>query len=337
MYIYLLREVKKQIIFIALLLFSWFPAHCCASCSCWAPDVQSEGYDERVDLKIYTGYVFGMSHEIVYNPSFKNPAFDPFSHYKESELFWKIRNLWILGGTVQWNYLADRLHFFLRGWSKLTSSRTTMVNKDWSSIEQKNPTDISWNRTVLKTAFKLIGEIDYDFYAVPFCLYDLKLGVLTGYQFLNLHWHSYGGPFWYDNGEDVGVHPLSKLRYTYQQQFSLPYLGLQLNWLRKKSWGIRTFGKYTWFSSAKDLDFHLIRSIIFIDKFGNGHWWAAGTEIHWYFWKCLGLDFTYTYERMNTTLGSSLNVGDSEYAYVPNGAGIFYRQQEFTLGLRGSF
>lgn len=329
-----------------MLLCSCFLAHGSAFCSAWAPDIGSRGSYNGVDLQIDGGYVFGKSHEIVYNAPLGSLDHDPLAHYKESELFWKIHNLWILGGKVQWNYLADRLHLFFKGWTKLTSSRTTMVDKDWSSIFQENPTDISWNRTVLAAAYKLLGELDYDFYAICFNPYDFKAGILMGYQFLNMRWNSYGGPFWYDNGADTGIHPLSQRRYSYQQQFSIPYLGVQLNWLQQKIWGVRTFGKYTVVASAKDQDFHIASALFFIDKFGHGHWWSAGAEIYWYFWKCLGLNFAYTYEQLNTTTGSSFTIpvlrGEEEeevesYSYVAKGAGIFYSQQEFTLGLRGSF
>jgi outer membrane protease len=252
----------------------------------------------------------------------------------------------VFGGKAQWNGVADWLHVFLRGWAKLSSSRTTMEDRDWSNIYQENPTDISWNRTNLISAFKLLGETDYDFYVTSFSAYDLKAGILAGYQFLNMKWNSYGGPFWYDNGALVGIHPLSLRRYSYQQQFSIPYLGLQLNWLQKKLWGVRVFGKYTLVASARDQDFHVVSEIFFIDKYGNGHWWSAGTEIYWYFWKWLGLNLTYTYEQLNTTTGSAFSIPASSgghiysnqgHSYVPQGAGIFYSQQEFTLGLRGSF
>ena len=303
------------------------------SASTWVPDLACEGTFNGIDLTPYVGLVFGTHREYVFNPD------DPTSHYKLSELTWKAHNLSVLGWRTQFNCIADRLHFLFNGWAFLNDTQSTMTDRDWSNINQEGPTDISWTGSRLTNAFKLVGEIDYDFLFFRFNFLDFKVGALFGYEFLNMRWDDHaGGHHWYDNGADIGEDPAGESTIFYGQQYSIPYLGMQLNFVQKQCWGLRFFGKGTWFASAKDNDLHSGTSVYSIDHFGSGSWMQVGTELHWYFWKGLGLDFSYSFEKMNRRVGSTIDFDPNEgKSYAPNIAGISYYQNEFTLGLKGSF
>jgi outer membrane protease len=311
-------------------LFASLPVFCFAS-SGWVPDVSKEGYFGSIDLNPYVGVLFGMNREFVFNKT------DPTSHYKESQLDWKVSNLSVLGWKFQLNCIADRLHFFYNGWAYLNSKTSTMVDRDWSNSAQKGPTDFSWTGAALTKAFKLMGEIDYDFYAAFFNCHDLKFGLLMGYQFLDLHWDDHaGGTYSYDNGTSQGTTAPGDATIFFEQQFSIPYLGLQINLLEKKCWGLRSFGKYSWFTSAKDLDLHSGTGEFSVDKYG-GNWWAVGADLHWYFWKELGFNLTYTFEKMGLTKGSAKDSGSDGTFYTSAASGISYYQNEFTFGFKASF
>lgn len=281
----------------------------------------------NIDLSLYTGYVNGQSQELVLD-----------GPHTLSRIDWKINNLWVLGGTAKLNLYNDTIHFSLDGWNKLHADKSTMVDRDYQDNNDPNLlTDISWHPdTHLKTAYAIETEIAYDFHQFSFDCYQVKPGILLGYRYLKYDWSAYGGTFIYDNGLLVGEFAPGLLVISYEETFSIPYIGLQLDCQWKDCLNVRPYIKYTGLAGIRSLDFHALRDITFEDKLKNATYWITGVEARWNVWEWLDLDLRYSYEQLVKSKGTTKFIEDGEVGYH-NGAGCKHHQQLFFAGLTARF
>lgn len=317
--------------FLSIILFTTF---CDASTNGFVPRWDCNHLDcWELNVGCYAGVVNGLSKEKVYNPLSTNLP------YKISELDWKIRNLWILGGIAQVNFLNDRLHICVDGWNKIHADKSKMVDRDFFNVNQPSvATEISWHPdTHLKTAFEIDTQLDYDFYCYHSANQEIKFGLLLGYKYQKFHWNAYGGHYSYANRTINGNFPPGELVIAYTQEFSIPYLGLQVHWKWKHCFEIRIFSKYTTLAYIQDHDFHALRNIHFVGKFRNAHYLGIGTEAIWNIYKCLNLDFRYRYEHLNNTTGDATEIFDNSSFSSPDSVGIEHNHHLLSIGLSASF
>ena len=298
------------------------------------PDVPliSEATDPKsIDLSFYSGYVSGKSQEIVYSQT------DSGEIYRLSQLDWQIQNLWVIGGIVSANFLDNRLHFVFDGWGKAIASSSIMVDRDWldkSSIERL--THISWSRSYLKTAYKLVGEMGYDFYQKKWGRLGFDTCLLTGYEYFRLFWEDLGGYYIYDSGLDFGMWP-EQLGISYNQEFSIPYFGLQVELEWNEMIAIDLYGKFSWSAYVNEQDVHHLREIVFDDEFENGQYWMLGGAFSWRFWKNLECDLKYDYEQLNNAIGKITMQRADQTKTRSEGGGLAHHHQTLSLGLSAAF
>lgn len=300
----------------------FIPRWDCNSIHCWA-----------LDLSLYSGYITGHSKEKVYNQTSTGLS------YKVSQLDWKIRNLWVLGGAAQINFLDDRLHVYVDGWGKIHASKSKMVDRDFFNINQPSvATDISWHPdTHLKTAFEIDVMLDYDFYCFQYSCQEIKFGVLIGYKYQKYHWNAYGGHFSYASGTINGNFPAGVLVIAYTQEFCIPYIGLQVDWNWNNWIDIRIFSKFTTLAYVRDYDLHALRATHFVGKFKESHFLVVGAEAVWNIYKYINLDLKYNYEHLNNTIGNATEtVGDISFT-TNDSVGIEHYHHLIALGLSASF
>ncbi len=286
------------------------------------------------DVSVYTGYVTRSSQELAFNV-----GHDPQFPYKISQLDWKIRDLWVMGVTAEFNFWDDSIHLSFDGWNKIHAAHSTMVDKDFfDPDEPSHVTDISWHPdTHLKAAYELEGELGYDFFCFQRYCSQIKLGVMLGYKYFRLHWKAYGGRFSYNNGQFNGEFPPGKLVIGFAEEFSIPYVGLQADWQWNDRLDILVFGKYTCVAYVKNSDFHALRHIRFVDRFCNANYWVAGVEARWNIWRWIDLDLRYNYEHLNTATGDTKVKFNDEEETIPKAAGVKHCHQLIAIGLTASF
>ena len=292
-------------------------------------------YDEYwdVDLSIYTGLIYGKSKEIVFEG-----AGSPTPYQKISILDWDIRNLWVMGGTIEKSFFSNSLHLTVDGWGKVGSGQTTMVDRDFTDSDDPGLlTDISKSPdTHLTQAYLIDAEICYDFYNLsPWCS-DLRFGFLLGYQYSKFAWKAFGGNFDYDEGADIGSFPDGELVIAYQQKFSVPYIGLNLDW-QIDCWELNLFGKYTCLAYAEDHDFHALRDATFIDKFNAQQYWNAGAKASWNFLGNAWLNIKYEFQRLEPAVGDTIHSEGGTTARIRKAAGISHYQNLYSFGLTVCF
>lgn len=300
----------------------FIPQWDCNRLECW-----------NLDLSLYGGYINGDSKEIVYN------RLNTGIPYKISQLDWKIRNLWVLGGEAKVNFLDDRLHISVNGWNKIHASKSKMVDRDFYNIEQPSvPTEISWHPdTRLKTAFQVDIMVDYDFFCFQYGCQEIKLGILAGYEFQKIHWNAYGGHYSYRNGKINGNFPAGELVIAYTQEFCVPYIGLQVSWNWKNCVDVCLFGKYTTLAYVKDHDFHALREAHFTGKFCDSKYLVIGAEATWNIYRCFNLELKYNYEHLNNTTGDATETMGGFSFKAKDSVGTEHTHHMIALGLSASF
>lgn len=287
----------------------------------------------HADVEIYGGYIFGESKEIVDNPASNGSSFPT---GKISELTWKIRDLWVIGGTFHKAFF-NIFHITLDGWLKAHAADSTMVDNDWlNPIYRSLLTDQSRHPdTRLENAESFTAELGVDLYEFDWNCSSFNFQLLGGYEYLHWHWKAYGGTFVYNEGYDVGTFS-NVLVIGYKQNFHIPYLGLKIDW-EWDCFGFSVNGKYSWDAKVSDHDFHALRNVTFTSKFNDCTYWIVGGEAYWTFYPGFDLNIGYTYEKLQKRRGNLVSRHYSVVEHAKDFAKIGHWHQKITLGITAHF
>jgi plasminogen activator len=289
--------------------------------------IKNSSKPEWITFSTYSGYINGKTKEIVYSLAETGEI------YRLSQLDWKIRNLWILGGTIKANFYHGLFQLCLDGWQKMASSQATMIDRDWQNEQALHAcTDISWSPSDLIKANSIALESEFDFYKLHQGRSTLLWGVLFGYQFFQLNWKDFGGTYSYDNGTHVGEFE-KIVGISYSQKYSIPYYGLQMGWEWNKVLEAAVFGKFTWIAHIQEKDIHHLREIVFEQEFTDGHYWIVGALLQWTMQTHLLCDFKYEYSQLNKADGYMVIKEAGEDPKYSAGAGVYHNHQALKLGL----
>ncbi|MDR3623701.1 MAG: omptin family outer membrane protease [Chlamydiales bacterium] len=282
-----------------------------------------------LEVSLFTGYVYGGSNEIVFTgKGSSNPL------QKVSELNWRVRNLWVLGANLQQRLFDNQFFVRVDGWSRVSSGYSTMVDRDWENFDEPDVmTDISTStKTILPVAYLVDAAIGYYFYQTK----GLEMSVEIGYEYSQYYWKSFGARYSYDQGDTIGTLPQNELLIAYQQLLSVPYIGLNFDWTM--NWlDLKIFGKYTHLAYVKDKDNHVLRKILFVDRFHAVEFWSVGLDAKIPLWKWIDLDLKYVFEGLVPSVGNATMREDGGMTYTQGGAGISHFHNLFTMGVTAHF
>ncbi|MDP1609264.1 MAG: omptin family outer membrane protease [Chlamydiales bacterium] len=284
-----------------------------------------------IDLSCYGGLVDGLTKEIVFAQTSQGRV------YKLSQLDWEIRELWVIGGRAAAHFLDERLHITLDGWGKTTSSESVMVDQDWNQeFSFTTPINISWSTSHLESAYKIIGELGYDFHLINFESARFKTALLAGYQYFQLAWKDYGGFYIYGNGAYMGTLP-DELGVSYSQEYSIPYFGFGFNgnWEDQIQWSC--YGKISGSTFVHQKDTHHLREITFDEEIPYGVYWMAGTSFSIFFSEHINCSIKYGYEQMNEAIGTMTVYEKDKPPEKFSGSGVYHRHQTLSLGISSTF
>jgi Outer membrane protease len=283
------------------------------------------------DFSCYGGLVNGLTKEIVFSET------DQGKLYKASQLDWEIRELWVVGVRAAVHVSDQKFHFIVDGWGKATSRESVMVDQDWDEkISLKTPMNISWSPSYLKSAYKIMGEIAYDFYQTDFALAQLQTTLLAGYQYFQLAWKDYGGRYVYNYGAYRGRFS-DQVGISYSQEYSIPYFGLEFNGTWKKVIQWTCYGKVSNSTFVHQNDIHHLREITFDEEIPYGVYWMAGTSLSLSFLKYFHCNIKYGYEQINEAIGTMTIYEKNEPPQKFLGSGVYHRHQTLSLGINSTF
>lgn len=222
--------------------------------------------DGRSSAFIGLGSGEGEANEFVYCQPVSGCPTD----YKLSQLIWKTRDIPMLSARVS-HRIDNDWAFNFKGRIALTEGDAVMDDYDWVYI------DMDWSHwshhedTEVSTAWSWDASFDY-------ALYDQRkfsLDLIAGYRKETWGWDSYGGFYIYSDTESGGFRdtsgsfPSGAPAISYEQQYRLPYLGLNIG-SHIGPIDVEVKFEYSDWVNVEATDIHHMRDLRFEDRFKTG-------------------------------------------------------------------
>ncbi|TCM63758.1 plasminogen activator Pla [Acinetobacter calcoaceticus] len=267
---------------------------------------------------------------------------------KQSQLNWKIDQTPIIKADLSWQ-LNPQIQFNINGWHSLSAQASQMDDYDW--LDRNHPNIVTHWSTHPDTQLNQASQIDLNL------SYSLKqrtryqVNAVLGLQRNQFNWEAHGGSYQYairdnngnynalDPSKDRGDFAAGRRVVAYQQQYTLPYVGLSGRYRREKlEFNARL--KYSAWVTAEDIDQHDARRMTFRTKAKNakytaltlnaGYWLRPNsqffTEISW-------TDFDIA---QGTTTASQTDT-QQQNSSSKNGGGLSSRYYTALIGLQYRF
>jgi plasminogen activator len=270
------------------------------------------------------------------NGSANELAYDPTTHRLISELHWQVNDAAILKGQADVGF-SDWLSAGLSGWTAIASNNV-MDDYDWSLAPYTQWSDHSHHPdTRLPTAWQ--GALDLK--ARIYHGGGASLSVMGGYQWTHFKWAAYGGTYTYSvQGfrDTSGSFPANQLDSTYTQSFSAPFLGVKGRYALNSRWQLGAELKGSpWAINAKDQDHHVLRQLIYWDKFGQAHLWSIRGLVSYQIDRHMRLEGSLQYQAYTLGKGPTLVLDQStgtRTAFTGAAAGAQNQMLTVLAGLR---
>lgn len=283
------------------------------------------------EFSLYGGGVDIKSQELV----FDKDEFD--MPQTISKLDWHAQNIWVVGAKAKVNACEERLFFALDGWSQVSGNKAHMEDRDFLDPEDPyHETHLSIHSdTKLKSAVSLDLECGYNFYTASTECSRWNFGYLLGIKYQRYHWDAYGGYFDYiiEGKRYLGSLSSDTLAIGYTQNFTVPYIGLQVDWNWNSCLDLTVFAKYSCLAYISCRDNHALRSIIFTDRHRNGQYWELGTDAALRLSDRFQLIAKYAYNKLNRTTGNTTVDSKKETYTIHGSAGIAHCYHLIAIGL----
>jgi outer membrane protease len=273
-------------------------------------------------------------------------SYYPGNKFKLSELTWDLKDV-VMGGVQGSVGVGRRFRLNLGVWSALTEGNGMMVDRDWIyppsvavnlvpngnnwTDESRHP-DTSVDKGTIVDLNLNVLALQYG----PFALHGI-----VGYKNETWNWSARGGTFIYSDLENGGFRDHSGdfetifgkdvLVIAYEQQYSIPYIGLGAGW----TWPRVQLETHLLFSpavSASDSDKHVLRGVLFEGDFTGGTYVGLGLNAVWTFARHWSATLGVEYQSIPQITGDvkvSGAEGDGKY---PGGGGIAMSATSVSLG-----
>jgi plasminogen activator len=290
---------------------------------------------DKVSFEIYGGYLTGQSRELVYDSS---------TGHKNSELFWKIDQAFVVGGTVAVRPL-EWLTLKMQGWIPVTS-RNTMDDYDWLVDGQTDWSDWSthpdtrMNRGYMIDAGIAARVLKFD----RTSWFDgAQLDLLAGYRWFYMNWTASGGTYIYSSNpgfrDNTGSFQDGMAIIGYEQWIETPYIGLGGS-IKVARWLFSGELTGSLWGRANDRDDHCLRTLLFEENFNSMPMIAGAFKVNYSLTDQLSLLGSFVFQKYFETRGPSTatNYSTGSAAYYPgDSAGMDHYSMLFNLGLQWVF
>ncbi|ETO93396.1 omptin family outer membrane protease [Legionella oakridgensis] len=287
-----------------------------------APDKQVNYHADKLSINTALGYLGGEANEYVY---------DEDTHWKVSQLNWKIKRAAIIKGEINYDVLTW-LTANASGWTTLTTGQASMDDYDWLNPNQINWTDWSHHEN---TDLRYANDIDFNLRGWVLQNNHLKLGMTTGYKRTSFSFLAKGGCFQYSNGTFIGCFPYNEPGLGYQQKFNTVYLGLAGNYSinNLEFNAVLKFSPWVW---ATDVDQHYLRNLTFKEHGDNSNFYSAGIMAGYYITHHTKIFAEATYNRFTNGKADTEIVDnrDGTYTYLNNTAGLGNKNYSLAIGIQ---
>ena len=261
--------------------------------------------------------------------------------FKVSELTWDLKDVVMAGvhGSVG---IGRRFRLDLGVRSALTAGSGTMVDRDWNYPDSVSaslePNDDNWTDesrhpdTTLDAGVILDQNVSVT--ALQAGAFSLR-GIL-GFKYDTWKWSSRGGTYtysteYYRSRDATGSFPSGEEVITYEQQYSIPYLGIGASWV----WPavqIEAHLLYSGWVFANDSDYHVLRDLTFEGDFDGGTYVGLGMKAAWAFTPRWSATLGAEYQSIPEITGDVTVSGSEGSWFFADGGGIAMNALSVALG-----
>jgi len=270
------------------------------------------------------GLVEGVARELVfYYPRGKK--------LKLSELTWDLKDVVLAGVHGSVGY-GRRLRLNIGVWSALTEGNGTMVDRDWwyepETAAFLEPNDRNWTHESRHPDTSLdkgtIIDLNLSVLALPAGPFSLR--GIVGYKNDAWHWSARGGTYTYSweypgARDSTGTLPAGQEVITYEQKYSIPYIGIHASWVRP-SFRLESRLLFSPLVSVSDTDDHVLRGVLFEGDFSKGTYVGLGLNATWAFATHWAATLGVEYQTIPEIVGDFTKSGADGYGVYRGGGGV---------------
>lgn len=192
----------------------------------------------------------------------------PTKDYKLSHLIWEVKNNPILIAGL--SFTRDKSRFSVEFQRAISEEDGVMDDYDWLYID-RDWSHWSHHEDTSLEEFKYFDiNYDYLFYGKT----DNAWRFLIGYRESTWAWEARGGSYIYstiptDFRDDIGYFPAGERGIFYEQEFSMPYIGIKYE-AHTDKWRFHLQYEYSNWVSLNDTDHHYYGDLLFLGDFKDG-------------------------------------------------------------------
>ena len=294
--------------------------------------LREAGAGVSFSLATSVGMVEGAATEL----AFSYPYGDKF---KLSELTWDLKGIVMAGvhGSVAF---GRRYRLNVGVWSALTEGSGMMVDRDWdypaAYAAVLEPDDGNWTHESRHpdTSLDELLSIDQNLSVLALQAGRFSLSGIVGYKHDTWKWSARGGSFVYSyNGfrDYTGSFPAGEPVITYEQQYSIPYVGVGAGW-SGPVFRMETHLLFSPVVSASDSDYHVLRDVHFDGDFSGGTFFGLGLNATWAFARHWSAAFGVEYQSIPQMIGNVTITDGVDRDYYPGGSGVAMSAASVALG-----
>ncbi|EOQ68782.1 omptin family outer membrane protease [Acinetobacter pittii] len=264
---------------------------------------------------------------------------------KVSQLDWEMKNAPIVKADLSWQFLPW-LAFNAKGWTTVSSNKTTMDDYDWLDEEDSNlVTDWSHHPN---TKLNHANEFDLNFQGLIFNQPSLKVSGLVGYQESRFSWNASGGTYHYSSKDEEGNYIPDSAQSNegefepgymligYQQKFSVPYFGLAAQYIYK-NFELNGLVKYSPWAKAKDFDNHYERSFVSTNNAKRSDYYGATVNVGYNVIPGTKLFTEFNWNEYKLAKAQTWQDVDGEQGYSGATGGISNKHYTLSVGVKHTF
>jgi len=259
--------------------------------------------------------------------------------FKLSELTWDIKDV-VMAGVYGSVGLGRRFRLNLGVWSALIEGNGTMVDRDWDYSESDSaflkPNDGNWTHESRHPDTSLdkgiLVDLNLSVLALPAGPFSLR--GIVGFKHDTWKWSARGGTYVYsfEGFRDItGSFPEGVQVITYEQQYSIPYIGVGASWTRS-AFQLETHLLVSPVVFASDKDEHVLRAVTFEGEFSGGKYIGLGLNATWAFARHWATTLGVEYQKIPEITGDISIAGSEGSGLFRGGGGVAMSATSVILG-----
>ncbi|MHB8834278.1 MAG: omptin family outer membrane protease [Candidatus Methylomirabilia bacterium] len=290
------------------------------------------GFSLSLDASV--GLLEGSAGELVYYYPYGRKT-------KLSELTWDLKDVVMAGVHGSVGY-GRWLRLNLGVSSALTEGNGTMVDRDWAydrrlaAFRDLEPNDQNWTHESRHPDTSLdkgtMVDLNLSVLALPAGPFSLR--GIVGYKNDAWSWTARGGTYVYSRygfRDATGTIPAGLAVITYEQKYSIPYIGLAAS-LAWPSFQLESRLLFSTLVSASDSDSHLMRGVRFDGEFSKGTYVGVGVDATWAFARHWAATLGVEYQTIQEIVGDFTKTGAEGYGVYQDSGGVAMSALLVTLG-----